>query len=701
MATQSSPGIRITEVDNTLAVAQAAPPAGAIAGSFRWGPVEEVRTVTSEDELVRVFGKPDNDTASYFFTAANFLAYSNALRVVRVANSGSYAATASASTTRVAAAGFTINTSSAVLTTNAAVELTPGQVLQISNASSNVVTVTVLSVTNTTQAILTTTPTEAVASGNAFSFGLAVKNADQYEANFSTGSTTVGSWAAKYPGSLGNSLRVELCGGANAYSSSYTQSAANVTMSGAGVTVLTVSSDVTATLKVGDVITANGQERVVLAVNASHITVNTAFSGVLTGAAFSRRWAYSTLFGAAPGTSDYAVSAGATNDELHVVVVDEDGLISGTANTVLEKYAFVSKARDAKTQTGSSNYYKEVINRQSPYVWWLNHPTNATSWGNLASGTSFASLNAKDAVSLNGGTDANALADADVNRGYNLFVPEQVEVSFLLGGPASVAVASHLVSNVIGVKKFVMGFLSPRQSDVVNAVGLEATNVLSFRDSLPSSSYVVLDSGWKYQYDKYNDVYRYVPLNGDVAGCVVRTHQIADPWISPAGVVRGQIKNVIKLAWNPTEAERDRLYLKGVNPVVSLPGQGTILYGDKTLLSKPSAFDRINVRGLFIALQQQIGQAAQALLFEQNDEYTRNTFVNLVEPYLRQVKGRRGISDFFVVCDATNNPGDAIDRGEFRGDIYVKPIRSVNFLQLNFTAVRSDVAFTEVVTNLQ
>lgn len=332
----------------------------------------------------------------------------------------------------------------------------------------------------------------------------------------------------------------------------------------------------------------------------------------------------------------------------------------------------------------------------------MSHPASASGWGETASGRTFNNLNTIERNSLFGGVDGTAVADADVIRGYDLFLPEQVEISFLLGGPANTTVATHLLSNIVGVKNFVMAFLSPEYTDVVNNTpGNEVTDVIGFRAGLPSTSYAVMDSGWKYQYDKYNDLYRYVPLNGDVAGCAVRTDQTADPWFSPAGLTRGQIKNVIKLAWNPSQADRDSLYTKGVNPVVTFPGQGTVLFGDKTLLTKPSAFDRINVRRLFINLQQVIDGAAKQLLFEQNDEFSRNTFVNLVEPYLRQVKGRRGISDFVVVCDSTNNPPDAVDRNEFRGDIYVKPIRSINYIQLNIVAVRSDVAFNEVITNLQ
>jgi len=290
--------------------------------------------------------------------------------------------------------------------------------------------------------------------------------------------------------------------------------------------------------------------------------------------------------------------------------------------------------------------------------------------------------------------------DADLIRGYDLFKDERIEVSFILGANASPSLATYIIGSIVEKKPFTMGFFSPERADVVSNLGVETTAVISFRDALPSSSYAVLDSGWKYQYDKYNDLYRYVPLNGDVAGCAVRADQVAEAWYSPAGFTRGQIKNVVKLPYNPTQANRDDLYRNGINPVVTFPGQGTVLFGDKTLQSKPSAFDRINVRRLFIALEKTIERSAKQQLFEQNDSFTRQAFLALVEPYLRSVRGRRGLTDFFVVCDETNNPPASVDAGEFRADIYVKPIRSINYIQLNFVAVRSDVAFTELVTNL-
>ena len=408
-------------------------------------------------------------------------------------------------------------------------------------------------------------------------------------------------------------------------------------------------------------------------------------------------WGFAANFDSAPSTSEYATNRGGSRDELHIVVYDTTGQISGTANTVLEKFGYVSKASDAKTSDGSSNYYKDVVNTRSKYIWWGKQNAQGSNWGTPASNTTFAYMASSNTYTLSGGTSV-VPSSGDVQRAWDLFAnPESIDVSLLMCGPTTSNVIPNYVTSIAETRKDVMVFFSPRTNDSVDAIGNEATNITGFRDTITSSSYAVMDSGHKYQYDKYNDVYRWVPLNGDIAGLCVRTDVDRDPWFSPAGLNRGVIKNVVRLSWNPTKAERDALYKKGVNPVVTFPGEGTILYGDKTLLSKPSAFDRINVRRLFIVLEKAVARAARSSLFEFNDEFTRAAFVNLVEPYLRDVQGRRGIYDFKVVCDTTNNTAEVIDRNEFVGDIYIKPARSINYIQLNFVAVRTGVSFEEVV----
>ena len=392
------------------------------------------------------------------------------------------------------------------------------------------------------------------------------------------------------------------------------------------------------------------------------------------------------------------------SDELHVVVSDQDGLISGVPGTILEVFERVSRSTDAKNEDGSTNYYKTVINDGSAYVWWGNDRSGAAS---AAAVSLINSTNTKPlTVSFQGAKDGDVEGTVGIGTllaGYDLFASaESVDISLVLtgksyGGTNGEQLANYLIDNIAEVRKDCVVFASPEKADVVNNAGSESDAVITFRNSMRSTSYAVLDSGYKYQYDKYNDIYRYIPLNGDVAGLCVRTDDQRDPWFSPAGFNRGQIKNLVKLAYNPAKAYRDQLYKSGVNPVVTFPGQGTILFGDKTLLSKPSAFDRINVRRLFIVLEKAIATAAKFTLFEFNDDFTRAQFRNLVEPFLRDVQGRRGIYDFKVVCDTTNNTGEVIDRNEFVGDIYIKPAKSINYIQLNFVAVRTGVEFSEVV----
>jgi hypothetical protein len=432
--------------------------------------------------------------------------------------------------------------------------------------------------------------------------------------------------------------------------------------------------------------------------NSLHISILT--SNTSTGNISS--WAYGSFFEGQPNTSSYAAGLGGGNDEMHIAIIDRHGRFTGTANTVLEKFGYVSVASDAKTDDGSSNYYVNVINDRSKYVYITGRPNlgiSVSNWGSPVAGsnTKYSSNASIHTVSLDGGVSGLATANS-VITGYELFRnAEEVDVSLIMMGDAPPTVSKHVVDNIAETRKDALVFISPERSDVVNNDGLEPADSVAHRNTFNSSSYAVMDSGWKYQFDKYNNVYRWVPLNGDIAGLCVRTDLERDPWFSPAGFNRGAIKNVTKLAWNPNKAERDTLYKNGINPVVSFPGEGVVLYGDKTMLSKPSAFDRINVRRLFIVLEKAIARASRYSLFEFNDEFTRAQFVALVEPFLRDVQGRRGIYDYRVVCDETNNTPEVIDSNEFVGDIYIKPARSINFIQLNFVAVRTGVAFEEIV----
>ena len=429
------------------------------------------------------------------------------------------------------------------------------------------------------------------------------------------------------------------------------------------------------------------------------------------------------LFDVRPNVSTFASTYGnaAAKDELHIAIIDQDGYITGTQNTVLEKFQYLSKAPDAIGADGRSIYYQTVINEQSNYIRWRSHPTSATggtvNWGSRITGpsgntnivfdtiTTSATANVNTGfMSLTNGAIGGTATGGQIATGFGLLENDEIyDISLVptgaMAGSDVITVVNFLTGD--GKRNDVVVFASPEYADVQANIAdsTKATNVTGYRSTdlnNLSSSYVVMDSGWKYQYDRYNDVYRWLPLNGDIAGLCARTDFTADPWFSPAGVNRGQIRNVVKLAFNPNKGQRDTLYKAGVNPVISSPGYGTILFGDKTLQIKPSAFDRINVRRLFIVLKKAITAAARAQLFEFNDGFTRAQFRNIVEPYLRDVKGRRGITDFKVVCDETNNTGEVIDRNEFIADIYVKPARSINFITLNFIATKTGIDFAEV-----
>jgi phage tail sheath protein FI len=713
---QLSPGVNISEVDLTTVAPAVDTTVGAFAGVFRWGPVNERVLVSSENDLVAKFGKPTSINPETFFTAANFLAYSNALYVVRAANTvAQFAAIGGTNATPVSAT-LTVFNNDDFETKSANWGTTDIQyIARWPGALGNSLKVSVCEnasqYTSTSNAVALTYTLGAAAGGAAGN--TAIFDGDDTGLTISTGSST---------GTL------TLDGGitSTGYNAGGTVYRANT------VDLQAALNTVSAGYAVGDYITvtAEGATQSLKITSKSTLVVNTA--SVNTGVGIinftfdqplklassvnttnvTRYWEYYSQVNGAPGRSDYVSVNGNTtlqignstvqNDELHVVVIDEDGEFTGNPGVVLEVWQGLSRATDAKLSDGTSNYYKTVINDRSGYVWTADDRATAASNTslNIATATGTAPLT----VSLAGGTDQTeqAIAFTSIATAYDKFVSqEDVDISLLLagaprGGTHGEQLPNYIIDNIAETRKDCVVFVSPAKTDVVNATTPE-TDVVQFRNAVRSSSYAFMDSGYKQQYDKYNDVYRWVPLNGDIAGLCVRTDNTRDPWFSPAGSTRGQIKNVIKLAFNPNRAQRDFLYKNSVNPVISQQGEGTLLFGDKTLLARPSAFDRINVRRLFITLEKAISTAAKSFLFEFNDEFTRAQFRNLVEPFLRDVQGRRGIYDFKVVCDETNNTPEVIDANRFIGDIYIKPARSINYIQLNFVAVRSGIEFSEIV----
>ena len=668
MGFQVSPGVEVKEVDLTNIVPAVSTTIGAVCGPFEKGPVSEITSISSEKQLVEVFGKPNANNFEYFFTAANFLQYSNSLRVVRTESA-------------------------------------------LKNASSG-------------------------------GSGILIRNTLHYQESFADGQGTHGTWSARTAGIHANGIKIDICDKNNF--SEMSNKRVNDGSASAAEATITMDAFDAADFAVGEVIEfysdaggtvfATGHEAQkyeITAVDTSAETItirqldDPAGSGLIADLAddsyVKRYWRFSDLFDTAPGTSEFASARGVGDDEIHIVIYDSSGRQTGfdndvageRLNSVLETFAFVSKHPEATTPQGNSNYYPDVIYRDSKFVYWGDHPTAAIDasgdWGQPLSsdlsvqGSKFfnklsTGVENVDRSTLANGTDDYAVTDGEQLTSYARFDDgEAVDVNLIMAAKATSTLATNLVT-IVEKRKDALVFISPERSDVVGVAdsNTQTTNVKNFFDLLPSTSFAVFDSGYKYQYDRFNDVYRYVPLNGDIAGVTAFTESVADAFFSPAGFTRGQIRGAVKLAYEPNKDQRDTLYKARINPVNSFPGQGTVLFGDKTALAKPSAFDRINVRRLFIILEKAIATAAKFQLFEFNDEFTRAQFKNLVEPFLREIQGRRGITDFKVVADESNNTGEVIDRNEFVADIFVKPTRSINFITLNFVAVRTGVAFTEI-----
>ena len=735
MAFQLSPGVLVREQDATAVVPAVGTTVGGFVGDFAWGPARELVSISGENELVSRFGKPASATNVDFLTASSFLAYGSNLLVSREVGDGARNAVATPSkkvaslAVTAGGSGYT-STPTVTISDPTGVTVANGGVKALATATVSGGAVTALTLTNPGFGY-STAPTVTISGGggsgatgtatlDTTDSGKLIRNDVEYDANCYAGTNGVGPFAAKCAGSRGNSLKVAIADLGNFTATSV--ASINVTAGGSGYTSApTVSISASPSTGGTAIATATIDSGAVNAItvaftgfgyqSAPTVTISGGGgSGATATAVLSTAWSYASNFDNTPGTTEWASSNNVNFDELHVIVIDEDGAFTGAAGTVLEKFAGLSKIPAARSDSNESNYYKDVINSKSEFIRWTDHVSTSSFIVGQPWGTDLATIQAAgvksprlllcnydtDKFSLSGGVD-EAPTDGNLQTSYLLFSnDEETDVSLIFAGGHSQTVGDYIIDNVAEIRKDCLVFVSPQKSSVVNNSGSEVTSITGELTNYTRSSYAVMDSGWKYMYDKYNDIYVWVPVNGDTAGCCVTADLEADPWFSPAGVNRGSIKNAVKLAFNPKKSDRDTLYSAGVNPIVQSAAQGVILFGDKTLLARSSAFNRINVRRLFIVIEKAVAAAAKFQLFEFNDAFTRAQFRSLVEPFMRDVQGRRGVYDFRVVCDETNNTGQVIDANEFRADIFIKPAKSINFITLTFVATRTGISFEEL-----
>jgi hypothetical protein len=752
MAFQVSPGVNVSEIDLTNIIPAVSTSIGASVGSFTWGPTETPTLISSEEQLVSIFGEPKSGyNQESFFTAANFLSYSNALYVTRVQGATSNNAADSSSDIQIgsrqvydaSAAAITGDTFIAKYPgtrgNNLAVSVCPSTAaynstvtLNSEDSDGSTATVTVTMDGTAISAVTVTDGGKGYDDANDVTFTIASADTNNVVSDATLTATVVDGVITAVTVSGGGEYTGGDVTGITVSAPTATTAVANATFA-LGSNVVTVQyydqdnigntaplDTVLGKFANNDYAKVEGNLYKITGIgSASALSSNTDvvtatfnidrnFKGTATSVVTSieRYWEFFNLVDRTPQNSKFASDNGSSVvDEVHVVVYDSTGDLTGSKRTAIEVFEGLSRATNAKAEDGTDTNLTSAINNRSAWLWRGGTAvTNATEAAVGSVAASAATLPVT--YDLSNGTDSaneDSFVIGEYGSAWDKFKATDVyDVSLMVAGKATAALANYIIDNIVTVRKDCMVFVSPEKSDVVSsnqpiAGSTAVTNVVGFRNSLNSTSYASMDSGYKYQYDKYNDAYVWVPLNGDVAGLCARTDSERDPWFSPAGFARGNVKNVVKLAFGPTKAERDELYKADVNPVVSFPGQGTVLYGDKTLQGYASAFDRINVRRLFITLEKSISTAANALLFEFNDAITRAQFRNAVVPFLREVQGRRGITDFSVIADETNNTAEVVDQNQFVGDIYIKPARSINFIQLNFVAVRSGVEFSEVV----
>ena len=717
----ASPGIVVREVDLTLGrVDPTTDKTGALVAPFAKGPVNVPVVVTGEQDLLDTFGKPHNTDKHYehWMVASSFLAYGGNLNVVRsddtdLANafSGTAASIKINSTDDYVNKQYDENTITGVTVAarnpgswgnDLRVAIIDGKVDQVLSG------VDVASPEGAAAIVVGSGVTQAISSVLPGAGSTSVLDGHLKGIVTEVGTTTIGVKVLSHVAANGTETEVDYQpGGVYEFSST-----GSVAIHTAGQTVSYASTAYTGSSDW---------------FNAQTITLN---DGTLSWSGLAER----------PGTSSYAAARNSRFDEVHVVVIDDKGTISGNAGQILEKHLALSKAKDAEYSAGSTAYWRKYLYNNSTNIFGGSEPAGITttgyssgftletdiSWDQDTNGVTFGA-GGNQSLALSGGENYDGTSDitaagaltatiGSLSTGYDLFTnPDNFAADFVLMGSANypkedaqalankcIAVAEARQDSVAFISPYRTAFLTDTSTGSVTVNNDETitTNVLGFAAPITSSTYGVIDSGYKYMFDRFADTFRYVPLNGDIAGLCARNDINNFPWFSPAGTARGAILNAVKLAYNPSKLQRDKLYSARVNPVIFSPGAGIVLFGDKTAFGKSSAFDRINVRRLFIFLENAISAAAKDQLFEFNDEITRTNFVNIVEPFLRDVQAKRGISDYVVICDETNNTAAIIDNNEFVADIFIKPARSINFIGLTFVATRTGVSFEEVIGNV-
>jgi len=742
---QYSPGVLVREIDRSTGSTFSNPTFAAIAGPFSQGPVNEIRIITSERQFESVYGKPNNNNFETWFSAAQYLLYGGALKVIRTDGSDLKNAVTNGNSVKIRNLQDYETSFESVSTPWYYAGKTPGAFLNgakiyVTDAGAD----QILNIPAPTSgdewkfAIGDSVSTESGASGKVYTYRVTLKLTNTVGA-FAPGAVVIDGETGivlAYNAST-STLHVELASDhegilttGDTITQASTGATAVIATSGVSRQVLVVLNKGSIEFAAGNSITDSNTNAIIVSSVENEYRTREIFPGL--------KWAN---VAPRPGTSQYAQSKNGFRDELHILVVDSDGKITGTPNTILERLLFLSKASDAKTTNGESNYYESSLKFASNYIYSgavdeinrfvVGSVASDGNWNQTAANTSFNLLHSTTGVTntitgsievgsvygatveyVLGGTTASAGVEnytptsGEYDAAINLISdPETESIDFIIPGSmgSNEGEALSRINTLVSLvenRKDCMVFFSPYRDLIlgINNTDVITDNLVRYFRRVPSTSYAVLDSGYKYIYDRYNDTFRYIPCSADIAGLCLTTAQVEADWYSPAGLTRGVIRNAIKLAYSPSKQQRDQLYIERVNPIVAFPGSGIVLFGDKTALGYASAFDRINVRRLFLLCEKVIANAAKSLLFELNDDSSRSTFINSVDPFLRNIQARRGLQDYLIKCDTENNTPDSIDRGELYAEFYLKPTRTINYITLTFVATRTGISFSEVAS---